>query len=123
LHRTTGQHFTTKDFRTWGGTTMAARAFQEFEPYESQSEAKRNIVRAVEAVAERLGNSKAVCRKCYIHPAVFDAYLNGSLPDSMSQPAKKLNGRSRDSLKPEEAAVMKLMQRRSTRKRGHAKPA
>jgi len=72
-----GQDFTAKDFRTWAGTVLAARALAEIGPAPSQLETKRNIVRAIEQVAKRLGNTQAVSRKCYIHPAVLDAYQQG----------------------------------------------
>ena len=71
----TGQDFTAKDFRTWAGTVLAALALQEFEAFDSQTQAKKNIVRAIESVAERLGNTPSVCRKCYVHPMVLDSYL------------------------------------------------
>ena len=78
LREVTGQEFTAKDFRTWTGTVMAALALQEFKPFRSQTQAKKNVVRAIESVAERLGNTPTVCRKCYVHPQVIDAYLDGT---------------------------------------------
>ncbi len=80
-----GQEFTAKDFRTWAGTVLAARALQEFASFDSQAQAKRNIVAAIEAVSKRLGNTKAVCRKCYVHPAVINSYLDGSLLETLRQ--------------------------------------
>jgi DNA topoisomerase-1 len=80
LKEITGQAFTSKDFRTWAGTIMAARALRGLGPCASQARARRNIALAVETVARQLGNTKAVCRKCYIHPAVLDGYLDGRLP-------------------------------------------
>jgi DNA topoisomerase-1 len=79
LRQIGGSDFTAKDFRTWAGTALAAQALKEFEDFDSQAAAKRNITKAIERVAERLGNTKAVCRKCYIHPAVIDAYMDRSL--------------------------------------------
>jgi len=73
----TGGEFTAKDFRTWAGTVLAALALREFEAFDSKTQAKKNVVRAIESVAERLGNTPTVCRKCYIHPAVLDAYQQG----------------------------------------------
>src|SRR5690606_32175282 len=67
LKEITGQDFTAKDFRTWAGTVLAARALREFEQFDSATQAKRNVVQAIETVARRLGNTRAVCRKCYIH--------------------------------------------------------
>src|SRR5205807_2614074 len=68
-----GADFTAKDFRTWAGTVLAALALQEFQAFDSQAQAKRNLVAAIERVAKRLGNTTAVCRKCYIHPAVIES--------------------------------------------------
>jgi DNA topoisomerase-1 len=88
LHEIAGQEFTAEDFRTWAGTILAARALQEFRAFDSQAQAKRNLVRAIETVAKRLGNTKAVCRQCYIHPAVLDAYLDGSLLKTLTQKSR-----------------------------------
>jgi DNA topoisomerase-1 len=77
VREVSGQDFTAKDFRTWAGTVLAAKALAASGPSESPAEVKRNIVRAIEEVAKRLGNTKAVSRKCYIHPAVLDAYQQG----------------------------------------------
>jgi DNA topoisomerase-1 len=115
LHDIAGQEFTAKDFRTWAGTVLAARALQEFEVFDSKTEAKRNVVRAIEAVAMRLGNTKAVCRKSYIHPAVLDAYLDGSLLQTLRQRVEKeIRGALHD-LRPEEAAVLAFLQERLKR--------
>ena len=83
LRETAGEAFTAKDFRTWSGTVLAAVALKEFAAFDSQAQAKRNVVAAIESVAKRLGNTPSVCRKCYVHPAVVDAYLDGSLPGSL----------------------------------------
>lgn len=79
LREAAGESFTSKDFRTWAGTLLAARALRALGPPASAAEAKRNVVQAVEAVARQLGNTKAVCRKCYIHPAVLAGYEDGTL--------------------------------------------
>ncbi|HSU68491.1 MAG TPA: hypothetical protein VLJ39_16545, partial [Tepidisphaeraceae bacterium] len=111
LQEITGQEFTAKDFRTWAGTVLAAHALQEFEAVDSEARRKKNVVRAVEAVAERLGNTKAVCRKCYIHPAIIESYMDGSLIEHLRQEAEKLLKPIRH-LHPEEAAVLVLLARR-----------
>jgi DNA topoisomerase-1 len=77
LRAIAGQDFTAKDFRTWAGTVLAAKALAGAERARSKTHAKREIVRAIESVARCLGNTKAVCRKCYIHPAILDAYGEG----------------------------------------------
>jgi DNA topoisomerase-1 len=79
LKRIAGDEFTAKDFRTWAGTVLAAQVLSLVPPCTSRAEAKRRIVRAVEAVAQQLRNTKAICRKCYIHPIIIDAFLKGRL--------------------------------------------
>ncbi|WP_271587389.1 DNA topoisomerase IB [Bradyrhizobium sp. CCBAU 53415] len=75
----TGEDFSAKDFRTWAGTVLAALALTEFKKYDSQAEAKRNVVAAIESVSKQLGNTPAICRKCYVHPEVLNAYMSGDL--------------------------------------------
>ena len=106
-----GDVFTAKDFRTWAGTVLAAGALREAAAFGSKAQAKRNVLRAVEAVAKRLGNTTAVCRKCYIHPEVVHAYFDGTLAASLDRKAGlELRSNMRD-LSPEEAAVLALLHR------------
>jgi DNA topoisomerase-1 len=114
LQEITGQDLTSKDFRTWAGTVLAAQLLRDFAAFTSDAQAKKNILQAVETVAKRLGNTKAVCRKCYIHPAIFDAYLDGSMLDTVAQRARKV-ARAVDRLTEGEAAVLGLLQRRLAR--------
>ena len=114
LREITGQDFTAKDFRTWAGTVLAARALQEFQQVDSQAQAKKNIVQAIESVAMKLGNTRAVCRKCYIHPAVLDSYMDGSLLKHLGGEVSKMI-KPLHHLRPEEAAVLVLLQRRIAR--------
>lgn len=120
LRKITAAEFTAKDFRTWAGTVLAARALQEFEAFDSQAQAKRNVLRAIETVAKRLGNTKTVCRKCYVHPALLDAYLDGTLRQTLSQRVEKELLGPLARLRPEEAAVLAFLQERLKReaKRG-----
>ena len=106
LREVTGREFTAKDFRTWAGTVMAALALAELEPFRSERQAKKNVVGAIEQVAERLGNTPAVCRKCYVHPQVIDAYLDGT-PILVDRSAKRQRGMS-----PEERAVLRFLKRK-----------
>ncbi len=110
----TGQEFTAKDFRTWAGTVLAAEALQAFESFDSETQAKKNVMRAIEAVASRLGNTPTICRKCYVHPAVLDAYLDGSTLQTLKERVNDDMIESLHALKPEEAAVMGLLQQRLT---------
>lgn len=75
----TQQDFTAKDFRTWSGTVFAALALAEYKKYNSEAEARRNVVAAIDAVAKQLGNTRAICRKCYVHPEILSAYMSGDL--------------------------------------------
>jgi DNA topoisomerase-1 len=115
LQEITGQEFTAKDFRTWAGTMLATLALQEFETFDSEAQAKTNVLRAIESVAERLGNTPSVCRKSYVHPTVIDAYLEGTMLESLKQKAEQALSESLASLRPEEAAVMALLQQRLAR--------
>lgn len=108
LRRVTDMDLTAKDFRTWAGTILAARALGELKSSDSKTEVKRNLGRAIESVAKKLGNTRAVCHKCYIHPAILNSYLDGTLLPSLSsirpQPVNSVSG-----LIPEEAAVMAIL--------------
>ena len=115
LREITGQDFTAKDFRTWAGTVLAALALQEFESFDSETQAKKNVVQAIESVAERLGNTPTVCRKCYVHPAVIDTYLEGSMLQTLRERADQEMADSLKALRVEEAAVMAILQQRLTR--------
>jgi DNA topoisomerase I len=84
LREITGQDFTAKDFRTWAGTTLAVEALCECEAFTTQREAKKNISAVLEKIADRLGNTVAVSRKCYVHPAVFEAYQRNALRPQFS---------------------------------------
>ena len=90
LREASGRNVSAKDFRTWGGTILAAVALRTAGPAPTKREATRNINRAIDAVAERLGNTRTVCRKYYVHPALLHAYLQG-LTAAPSVPAR-LNG-------------------------------
>jgi DNA topoisomerase I len=109
LREITGQDFTAKDFRTWAGTVLAARALQACQTFDSQAQGKRNIVQAIESVARKLGNTKAVCRKCYVHPHILHAYMEGTLIQTLRKQVNRELLRSLRDLSPEEAAVLALL--------------
>jgi DNA topoisomerase-1 len=115
LKQIAGDDFTAKDFRTWAGTVLAAQALQEIQTFDSTAQAKKNLLRAIESVAKKLGNTTSVCRKCYIHPAILDAYLDGSLIDTLQQRAAETM-RHLSQLPPQEAAVLAFLQERLRRK-------
>jgi DNA topoisomerase-1 len=122
LRQISGQDFTAKDFRTWAGTALAAQALREFEDFDTAAAAKRNVTKAIERVAKRLGNTKAVCRKCYIHPAVIDAYMDRSLIATLKARAETELRETISRLPAEEAAVLALLQQSMEQQmRGSAK--
>jgi len=126
LKEITGREITAKDFRTWAGTVLAALALSEFEEFDNQAKAKKNIREAIEKVASRLGNTPSICRKCYVHPEVFACYLDGGLLLDVKQRIETQLREDLSSLKPEEAAVLSLLQERLSReveKQAEKKPA
>lgn len=110
LQHITGKDFTAKDFRTWAGTVTATCALQDLGVYESQTQAKKHVVRAIEAAAQHLGNTPAICRKSYVHPEVIDAYLNGSLLNALNQGSQQAILNALDGLRPEEIAVLAFLE-------------
>ncbi len=116
LKEITGQDFTAKDFRTWAGTVLAAIALTAQEAFENKKQAKANVKTAIHAVAHVLGNTPAVCRKCYIHPAVLESYLDGTLSNSLKQKTEEALIEKIDDLRDEEVKVLKFLRDRLTQK-------
>lgn len=112
LREIAGADITAKDFRTWNGTVLAALALAEYEKVDSQAAAKRNVRSAIEAVASRLGNTPTVCRKCYIHPEIFDSYLSDELVLEARDAVERELRDELARLRPEEAVVLAFLQRR-----------
>ncbi|MDB6053833.1 MAG: topoisomerase [Verrucomicrobiales bacterium] len=110
LREIAGEEFSAKDFRTWAGTVLAALALQEFEKFDSQTQAKKNVIAAIESVSQRLGNTPAICKKCYIHPIIFDSYLDGTLVETLRKRANRQMREELSSLRPEEAAVLAFIE-------------
>ena len=115
LREITGRDITAKDFRTWAGTVLAALALREFEAFDRQAGAKKNLRAAIERVASRLGNTPTICRKCYIHPEVLSAYTEGALLLEIKDQVEAELREELASLKPEEAAVLGLLEARLDR--------
>ena len=109
LWQISGQEFTTKDFRTWAGTVLAALALRDGAECTSITQAKKQVVQAVKHVAFRLGNTPAICRKCYVHPVIIEAYLAGSLLQTLHTLAEQANDRVRPGLSPEEHLVLAFL--------------
>jgi len=112
VREASGDDYTAKDFRTWGATVLAASALRDVVSFESDTEAKHNVVAAIESVARRLGHTRAVCRRSYVHPAVIDTYMEGSLESVLSL----VDGRTHRNLKAEEAAVIALLKQNVARR-------
>jgi DNA topoisomerase-1 len=120
LRRITGREVTAKDFRTWAGTMLAAAALREIGPGRTAKEIKANIIRAVDQVAKRLGNTRAVCRKYYVHPAVIEAYVEGFVLPPLPPPEATGTGGRRagaptSALRRDEVAVVELIRSRAGR--------
>jgi DNA topoisomerase-1 len=111
LREITGHAFTAKNFRTWSGSVLVAQALCDVPPATSEAAFKRHTVKAVDLARERLGNTRAVCRRCYVHPAVFDAYRAGVTIAAVRP------GPRRPHFSAEEAAVLALLKRRVDRGR------
>ena len=102
----TGGNFTTKDFRTWTGTVHAIEAFREMGLCENEAEQKKKISEALDIVAKRLGNTRTVCKKYYVHPLIVDLYCSKRLENYFQDPYKKIN----DKLSEEECILVKILE-------------
>lgn len=106
LREISGADFTAKDFRTWSGTKLAVAALTDIGHCTSARQIKTNILRAIDSVANQLNNTRAVCRKYYVHPSVFEAYTAGTMLDILQNGTKQNSGSDLD---PQEAAVVWLL--------------
>ncbi|HKQ05530.1 MAG TPA: DNA topoisomerase IB [Blastocatellia bacterium] len=104
-----GPEFSAKDFRTWGGSLLAAIRLAEAGQADSERQAKRNVVQVVKQVAEHLGNTPSVCRSCYIHPAVLERYSEGVTLEAFRPRRTRRIQRLQPEYEPEELALLKLL--------------
>jgi DNA topoisomerase-1 len=109
IKNATAPEFSAKDFRTWGGTLLAAIELAEIGKAEDEKQVKRNLVRAVKRVAERLGNTPTVCRGCYIHPKVLESYQQGVTLEEFRRRVERSIRRIEPEYQPEELALLKLL--------------
>lgn len=114
LREIAGEEITAKDFRTWAATHLAAEALSAFERFDSEASRKKAVVDAVKKVAAHLGNTPAICRRCYIHPAIIDGYLEGTLIDALADEAQAYLEQNVHGMRPEEAAVTAFLRLRLT---------
>ncbi len=123
IRAASGGDFTAKDFRTWAGTVLAYRALRALEPGASTRAARRNVVAAMRQTAERLGNTPAVARKSYVHPAVVDAYLDGRIGGALVEAAEDEVEPPPGSTPDEESAVVELLRQRLDDDSARSRPA
>jgi DNA topoisomerase-1 len=123
LREITGEDITAKDFRTWAATHLAAEALREYEHFDSATRRKKAIVDAVKKVASHLGNTPAICRRSYIHPAVLEAYIDGTLIGGLANETERYLEESIHGMTPEEAAVTAFLRLRLGELARAAEPA
>lgn len=116
LREITNEEFSAKDFRTWAGTVMAAIALQAVGAFDTKKQAKSNIKNAIGAVSKMLGNTPAICRKCYVHPAVLETYLSGNSIEGLKQRTKDALESEAIDLRDGETAILKFLQTRLEKK-------
>ncbi len=121
LREITGRDVTAKDFRTWMGTMLAAAALRDMGPAPTKRAAERNILAAIDSTAERLGNTRAVCRKYYIHPALMEAYLEGAVLPPLPEPVWQERRAHGPALRRHEAEVLAFLKSRVGGRRAAAK--
>jgi DNA topoisomerase-1 len=112
LREIAGEDFSAKDFRTWGGTLLAARELRQLPPPKSAREAKKVTTQVIQRVASMLGNRPATCRKYYVHPAVLEAYADGSLFEAVARVRREGFEDAPHDLDLEEGALLELLQRK-----------
>jgi DNA topoisomerase-1 len=117
LREVAGTDYTAKDFRTWGGTVLAAEALVRLGPAKTQAEARRIVVAAIKEVAGHLRNTAAVCRSCYVHPGILESYEDGSLTGYWEQRVARAREHAENGLRPEEVAVLATLERLAARQR------
>jgi DNA topoisomerase-1 len=113
LRETTGEDFSAKDFRTWGGTVLALSALLEVGACESEREANKAVVEAIKHVSGQLGNRPAICRKYYVHPVVIQSFLEGTLRDTLEDAVEDSPADESNGLRRLEAQVLRLLKGRA----------
>jgi DNA topoisomerase I len=109
IREISGRDFTAKDFRTWAGTMQAIIAFREVGGFETKSDMIRKVTAALDLVARRLGNTRTVCRKYYVHPVIIELYQEGKLARYTDIPTQMENGKNEDGYAPDEVILLKIL--------------
>jgi DNA topoisomerase-1 len=112
LKQITGRDYTAKDFRTWSGTMHAAMALRALEPFDNLTQAKKNVVLAIEAASRKLGNTPSICKKCYVHPYIIESYMAGAMFDLIEANADLVDDEAL--LDYVEQYILKLLQNRQS---------
>lgn len=110
LREITKENFSAKDFRTWSGTVIATEVLKELGEAETQTQAKKHITEAIKEASQHLGNTPAICRKCYVHPDVLDAYLHGTFLKTLQEQEARRQQKEFAGLHPEEVALMEFLE-------------
>lgn len=111
LREISNQDFTAKDFRTWAGSVLACEMLRECAAFESEAEAKKNVIETIKRVSARLGNTPAICRKCYVHPEIVERYMDGTIAGHVKRRHREEDAASH-ALRLEEIALLELLHRR-----------
>lgn len=114
LQAITGQAFTAKDFRTWGGTVIVLHSLRETGSFEQEAQAKKQVLQAIREAADHLGNTPAICRKCYVHPSIVNAYLDGSLLSYLHDHPRRVKQGATWELHPDEALLLDVLRHLQT---------
>ncbi|MDQ6825764.1 MAG: DNA topoisomerase IB [Candidatus Eremiobacteraeota bacterium] len=115
IQEISGDEFTAKDFRTWVGTVTCALMLASCDPAQSPADAKKNVNQVIKEVAQRLGNTPVVCRKCYVHPTVIENYMEDGASTPLPRVVVEDLKTSTTDLRSEEKVVLKLLQKRLTK--------
>ena len=110
LKQITGRDYTAKDFRTWSGTMHATMTLRTLPPFDNVSQAKKNVVMAIDAASKKLGNTPSICKKCYVHPYIIESYMAGAMFDFIESNAELMEDEAL--LDYVEEYVLKLLQSR-----------
>jgi DNA topoisomerase-1 len=122
LKTVTGEDFTAKDFRTWAGTGLMALALEGSGPCDTATARKKQVVASVKSVAQRLGNRPATAKSYYIHPAILEAYEDGSLFEEMQRTCPALNPHDPASLRREEMCILGVIEKYVNRAAAQTRP-
>ncbi len=109
LQSITDQAFTAKDFRTWGGTVIVLHSLRELGDFDHETQARKQVAQAIRVAADHLGNTPAICRKCYVHPGIVTSYMDGSLLRYLQEHPRRVTQEATWELHPDEALLLDVL--------------